>query len=316
MSQSAAAGERPSGRPDFDRPRVSWPVLVGVVLFLIGSNLLWYHYRFHLGRTYLQPLFMLAGTLFFLGLLRVFRGYRWSQMSKEGRFVIVSALVLFSLMWLFGRVGFFERNLRQYLPETRLSPLYGFFYFSMNAVIARTLIPIVFMKTVLKRRPVEFGYRVRGGFELWWVYLGLFLIVLPAVLLIVEHQTWGPQFLAKYPMCRAMIRPEGIAWEHFLLYQLAYGLIFLSGESFWRGYIICGLDRDLGYTALGFMVIPYTMAHYGKPLPETMGAILTGFVLGYLALRHRSWVLGFLTHWAVALAMDITAIVHRGVALF
>lgn len=94
----------------------------------------------------------------------------------------------------------------------------------------------------------------------------------------------------------------------FVLYQAAYGLVFISGESFWRGFILFGLERDMGRAALVYMIIPYTMAHYGKPIAETMGAVGAGLVLGYLALRHRSFWLGVAAHWSVALTMDLSAI--------
>jgi hypothetical protein len=38
-------------------------------------------------------------------------------------------------------------------------------------------------------------------------------------------------------------------------------------------------------------------------------------VLGYLALRHRSFWLGAATHWAVAITMDVMALWARGVAI-
>ena len=54
------------------------------------------------------------------------------------------------------------------------------------------------------------------------------------------------------------------------------------------------------------------MIHFGKPLPETIGAIIAGIFLGTLALWTRSIWLGFLIHVSVALSMDITAMAYRG----
>ncbi len=99
------------------------------------------------------------------------------------------------------------------------------------------------------------------------------------------------------------------------MYQLFYGIIFISGESFWRGYIIFGLQKDMGWFALIFMIIPYTMAHYGKPFPETIGAIAAGLVLGYLALKHRNFWLGVAAHWGIVITMDVSAIVRRGIEI-
>ncbi len=52
---------------------------------------------------------------------------------------------------------------------------------------------------------------------------------------------------------------------------------------------------------------------YGKPYPETMGAIAAGTTLGWLALKHRSVWLGVAVHFGVALSMDILAIRARGI---
>ena len=42
-------------------------------------------------------------------------------------------------------------------------------------------------------------------------------------------------------------------------------------------------------------------------------SIVAGFVLGYLALRHRSFFLGALLHWSIALTMDLAVLWQRGV---
>ena len=309
--------------------REAWPVYLLTLLALLGTIAGWYALSLHnrtfdlnlsfLGAgnvefrgTWFQPVVMIALAVLFFLLLRLFTGRGWKDLTSESRVVVVSCLGLFGLLWLFGRVGFFQRNLAQYFPETAFTPLYGFFYFSFNCVLARTIIPVLIIRTRLRGRAVDYGYRFRGTFELWWVYLGLGLAV---ALVVVFYASTLQPFLDKYPMCRAMIRGDEIQWWHFVLYQLAYGAIFVSGESFWRGYISFGLERDLGKLALVFMVVPYVTAHFGKPWSETVGAIATGLVLGYLALRHRSFWLGVAAHWGVAMTMDIAAIIRRGIRL-
>ena len=50
------------------------------------------------------------------------------------------------------------------------------------------------------------------------------------------------------------------------------------------------------------------MIHYPKPMGESIGAILAGLALGYLALKNRSVWGGAALHWSVALTMDLAAI--------
>ena len=58
------------------------------------------------------------------------------------------------------------------------------------------------------------------------------------------------------------------------------------------------------------MVVPYCMVHFGKPVPEVVGAIFAGIILGTLALRTRSIWCGVLIHISVAWTMDLLALSH------
>ena len=92
------------------------------------------------------------------------------------------------------------------------------------------------------------------------------------------------------------------AWEGL------YAAQFVSLEFFFRGFILNGLRRALGSNAIFVMIVPYCMIHYGKPMPETLGAIGAGLILGTLALRTRSIWGGVLIHISVALTMDVLAL--------
>lgn len=64
----------------------------------------------------------------------------------------------------------------------------------------------------------------------------------------------------------------------------------------------------MGSTAIFVMVVPYTMIHFTKPFPETLGAIVAGIVLGTLALRTRSIFGGVAIHTAAGWSMDFFAL--------
>jgi len=67
---------------------------------------------------------------------------------------------------------------------------------------------------------------------------------------------------------------------------------------------------------LPWMVMMYSIGHYAKPILEVNGSIIAGFVLGYLALRHRSFFLGAVLHWSIALTMDLAVLYQRGVTWY
>ena len=99
-------------------------------------------------------------------------------------------------------------------------------------------------------------------------------------------------FQRKYPFYAGAVAG---GW-HFWGFQLFYGLQFLGVEAFFRGFLLFGLYPRLGWNAVPVMVIPYVMIHFGKPMPETFAAIVAGSLLGYLALRSRSFLWGALLH--------------------
>ena len=109
-----------------------------------------------------------------------------------------------------------------------------------------------------------------------------------------------------YPFYRLAARSafDLVAWE------LLYAAQFLALEFFFRGFMLAGLRRSVGVHAIWIMVVPYTMIHFGKPLPETLGAIFAGLILGTLALRTKSIWSGVLIHVSVALNMDLLALGH------
>jgi hypothetical protein len=293
---------------------------------LAGTSVAWYALELHHQRwvvhpfgerivlrgTWLQPLVMGALAAVFFETVRRVKGLRWRDMSRDGRVVASTSLIIIAVLWWFGRGGFYGRHIDGHIPSSSFSPLYSFFYFSVSCVVLRMGIPLLLMGSGLAGRPRDFGWRLGGGSQLWWVYMVLTLLVCGVVVVYASNQ---PAFLAKYPLCRAMITGKEVLLWHFLLYQLAYFMVFVSGESFWRGYIAFGLEKDLGHLALVFMIIPYVTAHFGKPLPETLGAIVTGLVLGGLALKHRSFWLGVAAHYGVALTMDLSAVMRQGIRL-
>ena len=109
-----------------------------------------------------------------------------------------------------------------------------------------------------------------------------------------------PSFQSSYPFYDR----AGESWVHFVVYECLYGLQFIGVEFFFRGFLIFALFRTFGWYSLLISAVPYVMIHFNKPLPETLGALIAGTVLGYLALKTRSIWPGVFVHGGVALTMD------------
>ena len=232
-----------------------------------------------------------------------------SSLDREAAVVLLSIPIVMTTLWYFGRPGFYDDNLAALVPaDWPLARMYPFFFFSLSCVVLRIGVTVA-LAPLIGRRPGDLGWRPPARWDLAWGYAALFLAVLP----FVWYASTLPSFQERYPFCNEAVVEGRISLRDFLIYQLFYGLIFLSGESYWRGFVVFGLRRSMGYLGVLVMVIPYCMSHYGKPPAEAYAAILTGCVLGVLALAHRSFWLGVAVHWAVAIVMDVLAIVQRGI---
>jgi len=177
--------------------------------------------------------------------------------------------------------------------------LRGFAWWSGWRVLGYVIIPMIVLACA--NQPIgEFHVSPRGFFKHLWIYLTLFGAFLPALL----YASTTESFRETYPFYRLANR----SYTDLVLWELLYGIQFVSLEFFFRGFILHGLRRALGSNAIFVMIIPYCMIHYGKPLPETFGAIGAGLLLGTLAMRTRSIWGGVLIHICVATTMDVLAL--------
>jgi hypothetical protein len=276
------------------------------IAVLVPLNWSWYAWGRQIPGS--LALYIVFASVAYFGLLRWLTGIRFSDLSHDARFIVVSSMVLLILFLGFGRSDTYRAVFEEYVPKDARTPLLGFAYFATCSVLLRLVIPYLLVRFKLRQPAREYGYVVRGGTQWRWVYVALFVFMVPLVI-------WAstlPDFQASYPQTRGVIAGNEVSFRLFVLYHAAYFMMFLSGESFWRGYMTFGLGRDLDIAALPWMVMMYSIGHYAKPILEVNGSIIAGFVLGYLALRHRSFFLGALLHWSIALTMDLAVLYQRG----
>ena len=184
------------------------------------------------------------------------------------------------------------------------SPLAPYLYWASTNLTLRLVLPVLFVWAVLRERVSDYGLKLTNMFRGWPVYLGFYLLMLP----ILWWASHDPAFVAKYPLYRG---PD-YSLATLATYEACYGAQFFALEFFFRGFLLFGLYARFGHYALFIATIPYCMIHFGKPWPETFGAIVAGLVLGYLALKNRSVYLGFFLHWGIGLTMDLMALSRRG----
>lgn len=150
-----------------------------------------------------------------------------------------------------------------------------------------------------------------------WAFFGLtvknfrskpyFLILCGLVPLIALAST-RPDFLQMYPKVKNIAFIGGYAtpvWPWNLLYEISYGLDFLSIELFFRGLLIIGLARYAGEYAILPMAAFYCTIHFGKPMGECISSFFGGLALGVIALRTRSIFGGLIVHLGLAWLMEL-----------
>lgn len=215
------------------------------------------------------------------------------------------AAVALTFLEYYGNSGsIFFQWLQKVLPDGTYSSVYRHAYWSLACSTAYFVFPLATILFTKNLRLRDYGLRTQGLLSHAWIYIVLYLMVLPAVIAV----SYAPSFQHTYPFYHLAHR----SFVDLGLWWIFYGLQFFFLEFFFRGYLLHGTKQALGVYSIFVSSIPYCMIHYGKPMPETLGAIIAGVVLGTLSLRTMSIWSGFLIHISVAYSMDILSLWQKG----
>lgn len=177
----------------------------------------------------------------------------------------------------------------------------AYVWWGVAVTLTMIVLPLLVARLCAGLSPRELGLRIKGTLHDLPTYVLLYLLFVPVVWWVSRD----PHFQRTYPFFRPA---GGPASGEFLLFQAIYCLQFLGVELFFRGFIVLGLKRVLGMASVLVMLAPYCMIHYYKPMPEALGSIGAGLLLGLLSWRTGTVVYGWLLHYAVALTMDLLAL--------
>lgn len=137
-------------------------------------------------------------------------------------------------------------------------------------------------------------------------HAGLYGLAFLGVFACVVAVSFTPEFSTYYPFYPDADR----SWADLLAWELVYIAQFFALEFFFRGYLLEQCRSSFGSHAVFVSAVPYVLIHFGKPMPETFGALVAGIFLGTLAMKTRSIWLGFAVHVGVALSMDVAALLQ------
>lgn len=227
--------------------------------------------------------------------------------DDHARIVLVVAAVCLVLPRYFGHPNFLTGNssLRALYEGLPYPTLYPRVYWALFKVVNYFLLPALTIRFVLGERIRDYGFKIRGHATSVWL---LYVVLCFFAVLLAFGASHTDSFVAKYPK----YADAGDSMTQFLVWEVAYGFQFLMLEFFFRGFLLFSLARRIGSLAVFVAVVPYAMIHLDKPILETLGSIVTGVVLGTLALRTRSIWGGVFVHTIVAWSMDLFAMWQKG----
>lgn len=219
----------------------------------------------------------------------------WSGLDRQTTIILAVAI---ASLW----IARFGQDLAS--PSwTRLTELN---WWAGTQFVAYLVIPLA-VAAALGIRPRDLGWTWKGIASHWKIYLGLFAVAVPFVIVASSTQ----QFQDQYPLYEVQ-RGQTKVWSELVRWWPFYLAQFVAIESFFRGYLVLGLARRFGSSAILISVVPYMMIHFVKPPAEALASVIGGIVLGALALRTGSILWGIALHVAIAALMDIMALGHKG----
>jgi hypothetical protein len=159
-----------------------------------------------------------------------------------------------------------------------------------DGVLFYVLIPLL-ATLALRQNPLRWGLGL--GRWRWTVGLsaagagGVALLLLIAVRLPVLQRYYAP------------LGPQGALWPWIGLFAID----MLAWEYFFRSFMLFGLEPALGELAIYVQMIPFAIAHLGKPGIETISSVAGGILIGYIVRWCRSFWPAFVLHLIIALTM-------------
>jgi membrane protease YdiL (CAAX protease family) len=152
-------------------------------------------------------------------------------------------------------------------------------------LIYYVLVPLAAGWLLFRDKPWDYGIRTGR----WRLSIILTLVCLAAMALILYGVSKTPEFRSYYRM-------DAVDWSELLLDGALY---YFAWEFLFRGYMLFGLEKSIGKSAIFVQAIPFVLRHLGKPSLETLFCIPGGFILGYIAYRTRSCLPCFVIHFGI-----------------
>jgi len=161
--------------------------------------------------------------------------------------------------------------------------------FPLPNLIYYLFIPLAAGFLLFRDKPWDYGIRI-GHWKLAAILTAVGLAVLS---LIIYAASKMPEFYAYY-------HESHIDWPEWIF---KWTLYMFAWEFLFRGYMLFGLERSIGKSAIFVQTIPFVLLHFGAVSLETLACIPEGFIFGYIAYKTRSFLPCFIMHIGIHILM-------------
>ncbi|MFA8343283.1 MAG: CPBP family intramembrane glutamic endopeptidase [Rhodothermaceae bacterium] len=222
--------------------------------------------------------------------------------DKNILIILISIPLITTISWYYTSRTFFKVNIYPYIVETVTNlELTEILYWLVSDSVTCLVFPCLIL--LLLREKIS-GYGMNfSNWKTGWKYVLTALVFIIPVLWIIS--SFGA-FINYYPT----VSESRDNLSVFLVYQLGLIIYLFAWEFLWRGYLLFGLEKKFGFYSIFIQLIPFVLLHNGKPLLETVSAIAGGILLGYIALRTRSFIYGFLIHLMLISGIEIISLLR------
>jgi membrane protease YdiL (CAAX protease family) len=204
------------------------------------------------------------------------------ELDTRSTIVVVSSTLLLVL-------GYYRDN----LPGIPRPPLVGE---SLVAVVYYLLIPVFIVAVIFGEPLASYGFQIgdwRQGIKL----AAIVILISTPIIFGAAHMAEMARY---YSAAGKESAPQII---------VSAGLEMFGWEFLFRGFLLFGLLRAIGPSAVLIQAVPFALAHLSKPEIETLSTIFGGTLFGWVAWRSRSFLYAFLIHWFV---LSLTTLVAQG----
>lgn len=163
-----------------------------------------------------------------------------------------------------------------------LDEYYPISYYWLSALLYYALLPILTIIVLLRRNPLDFGFRL-GNYRVWLFHVAVALLIWIPILFISSRFSTLEEFYT-------------IPQFDLIRYSLEISAYMFAWEFLFRGFLLFGLKDKLGEASVLVQMIPFILLHFGKPSLETIGTILMGIYFGYIVYRGNSYWPALIIH--------------------